>query len=101
MPTGPADPTLGYAAGAWSMTSQQRKQALGFWSTFWGMVVRPWRTLDALAQDAAALKKGVLLLLLITAVYTLILAIFIGQDYPAAAPSVLPLTAQEQYPVQI
>jgi hypothetical protein len=43
----------------------------------------------------------VLLLLLITLVYTLILAIFILRDYPAAAPSVLPLTVEEQYPVQI
>ena len=34
------------------MTSQQRKQALGFLSTFWGTAVRPWRTLGALAEDA-------------------------------------------------
>jgi hypothetical protein len=34
-------------------------------------------------------------------VYTLVLAIFIARDYPAAAPSVLPLSVEEQYPVQI
>jgi hypothetical protein len=83
------------------MTSQETKQTTGFWSTFWGMTMRPWRTMGALAQDPAALRKSVLLLLLITLVYTLILAIFIAQDYPAAAPSVLPLTVEEQYPVQI
>jgi hypothetical protein len=65
------------------------------------MTIHPWRTLGELVRDPAALRKGLLLLLLITLVYTLILAIFIGQDYPAAAPSVLPLTVEEQYPVQI
>ena len=77
------------------------KQAAGFWSTFWEMTTRPRRTLGELAHDPAALGKGVLLLLLITLVYTLILAIFVTQGYPAAAPSVLPLTVEEQYPVQI
>jgi hypothetical protein len=83
------------------MKPQGPQQATGFWSTFWEMTVRPWRTLGALARDPAALQKGVLLLLLIIFVYTLILAIFIAQGYPAAAPSVLPLTVEEQYPVQI
>jgi flavodoxin len=80
------------------MSSQKRT---GFWSTFWGMTVRPWPTLGELARDPAALRNGVLLLLLITLVYTLILAIFISQDYPAAAPSVLSLSVEEQHPVQI
>lgn len=83
------------------MKSQETKQTTGFWSTFRGMTIRPWRTLGELAQDPAALRKGVLLLLLITFVYTLILAIFIAQGYPAAAPSVLPLAVEEQYPLQI
>jgi hypothetical protein len=74
---------------------------MGFWSTFWGMAIRPWRTLGGLAQDGAAMRKGILLLLLIVCVYTLILAIFISQDYPAAAASVLPLSVEEQYGVQI
>jgi hypothetical protein len=65
------------------------------------MTVRPWRTLGELAQDPAAPKNGVLLLLLITVVYTLVLAMFIVRGYPAAAPSVLPLNVQQQYPVQI
>lgn len=83
------------------MTAHKVKQPRGFWSTFWGMTIHPWRTLDDLAWDPAAPRKGLLLLLLITLVYTLILAIFIFKDYPAAAPSVLPLTVEEQYPVQI
>jgi hypothetical protein len=83
------------------MTLREKKQAGGFWSTFWGMTVRPWRTLGELARDPAAFRNGVLLLLLITLVYTLILGIFILKDYPAAAPSVLPLTVEEQYSVQI
>ncbi len=83
------------------MGSQEPKRTTGFWSTFGGMTVRPWRTLGELAQDPAALRKGVLLLLLITLVYTLILAIFIARGYPAAAPSVLPLAVDAQYPVQI
>jgi hypothetical protein len=65
------------------------------------MTIRPWRTLGESAQDPAALRKGILLLLLISSVYTLILAVFILQGYPAAVPSVLPLTVEEQYPVQI
>ena len=73
----------------------------GFWSTFLGMTIRPWRTLDELARDPAALTKGALLLLLITLVYTLVLGIFIVRGYPAAAPSVLPLAPEEQYRVQI
>jgi hypothetical protein len=83
------------------MKSQQTEQTTGFWSTLWGMTIRPWRTLGELADDPAAFRKGVLLLLLITFVYTLILAIFVTHDYPAAAPSVLPLAVEEQYPAQI
>lgn len=74
---------------------------MGFWSTFWGMTIRPWRTLGALAHDPAALRKAALLLLFITGVYTLILAAFIARGYPAALPSVLPLAVDELYPVQI
>jgi hypothetical protein len=77
------------------------EKSAGFWSTFWGMTIRPWQTLDQLAGDPAALTRGVLLLLLVTFVYTLVLGIFIARDYPAAAPSVLPLAPQEQYRVQI
>ncbi len=73
----------------------------GFWSTFWGMTIRPWRTLGELARNPAAFGQGVWLLLLITLVYTLVLAIFIAQAYPAAAPSVLPLAVEDQYRVQI
>jgi hypothetical protein len=83
------------------MNSRETKKTTEFWSTFWGMTIHPWRTLGKLAQDPAALRKGVLLLLLITLVYSLILAIFILKDYPAAAPSVLSLTVEEQYSVQI
>jgi hypothetical protein len=77
-----------YARDLFLLDSRNERFALG-------------RTLGELAQDPAALRKGVLVLLLISFVYTLILAIFILQDYPAAAPSVLPLTVEEQYPVQI
>jgi hypothetical protein len=83
------------------MNSQEVKQETGFWSTFWGTAIRPWRTLGGLAHHPAAFRNGVLLLLLITFVYTLILATFIVRDYPAAAPSVLPLSVKEQYRVQI
>jgi hypothetical protein len=83
------------------MESQENVPITGFWWTFWGMTIRPSRTMGELAQDPAALRKGVLLLVLITCAYTLILAIFIVQDYPAAAPSVLPLSVEEQYSAQI
>jgi hypothetical protein len=82
-------------------TMNREKRPAGFWPTFWGMTLRPWQTLGELAHDPAAFRKGVLLLLLITLVYTVILRIFIAREYPAAAPSVLPLAVEEQYPVQI
>jgi hypothetical protein len=65
------------------------------------MTLRPWRTLGALANDRRAFLKSLLLLLLIIAVYTFILIAFMISDYPAAAPSALPLTVEEQYPVQV
>ena len=73
----------------------------GFWSTFWGMTVRPWRTLGDMGQDPGVFAKGVLLLLLITAAYTFVLAAFITRGYPAAVQSVLGLAVDRQYPVQI
>jgi hypothetical protein len=73
----------------------------GFWSTLGSVVVRPWKALREMAHDPAAFRKALVLLLLIIGVYTLILAIFLARGYPAAAPSVLPLTVDEQYPVQI
>jgi hypothetical protein len=65
------------------------------------MAVRPWRTLGMLAGDPAALKKGVLAILLVIAVYTVILGLFVAKDYPTAAPSALPLDPQEHYRIQI
>ncbi len=83
------------------MKPQSKEPPSGFWSTFWGMTIRPWQTLGELAHDPAAFRNGVLLLLLITLVYTLILAIFLARNYPAAATSVLPLAVEEQYSAQI
>jgi hypothetical protein len=73
----------------------------GFWQTFWGMTIRPGHTMREVSRDPVALQNAFLLLALIIGVYTLILAIFISEDYPAAAPSILPLSVKEQYPAQI
>ena len=54
-----------------------------------------------LGRDPQAGRKGVVVLAGVSIVYTLILAAFLWQGYPAAAPSALPLTTAEQYQVQV
>jgi hypothetical protein len=81
--------------------TENTDRAGGLWHAFWGVTFRPWRSLAELAHDPAAFWKGILVLLVISLVYTLILAAFLVRGYPAAAPSVLPLTVEEQYRVQI
>jgi hypothetical protein len=54
-----------------------------------------------LGHDPHAGRKGVYLLALVSLAYTLILAAFLWQGYPAAAPSALPLASDEQYGVQV
>jgi hypothetical protein len=66
-----------------------------------GTVVRPGRTFDSLGQDPQAFRKGLTALALVLVTYTVILAAFIARDYPAMAPSVLPLSVDEQYSYQI
>lgn len=72
-----------------------------FWATFLGTVRRPWSTLLGLQEDPHAARKGILALAAVTAVYTLILGIFVLREYPAMAPSVLPFSPEEQYRYQI
>lgn len=60
---------------------------MSFWQTFLGMVVRPRTTLIRLEKEKGAILQGTLVLLLVTAAYTLILLIYILCGYPAA-PSV-------------
>ena len=74
---------------------------LSFWQVFAGVVARPRFTLRALQNDEKAGLKGLWILLLVIGAYTLILSIFILRHYPAANPSVLPLSVSQQYRVQI
>ncbi len=74
---------------------------VSFWHTFLGVVVRPRTTLIRLEKEKGAILQGILALLLVTAVYTLILLIFILRGYPAAAPSILPLAVKDQYKFQV
>ena len=69
--------------------------------TVGGIVTSPRMTLDGLASDAYALAKGVAVLSVVSAVYVAILLAFIGRGYPAAAPSILPIAADEQYAIQV
>lgn len=41
------------------MKPQDEKQPSGFWSTFWGMTIRPWRTLGELAHGSTAFRDEV------------------------------------------
>ena len=69
--------------------------------TVWNVVVRPRAALAELAADPHALGKGVAALAGVSAVYVLILLIFIVRGYPAAATSILPVTVDRQYPLQV
>jgi len=74
---------------------------LTFWQTFGGVIIRPVVTLRRLQEDERAALKGCLVLFLVLAVYTLILGIFILRDYPAMAPSILPIAVEALYQYQI
>jgi|GEM_PF-2189426 len=76
-------------------------ERLPFWQVVTGVVARPLSTFRHLQDDEKAGLKGLWILLLILAVYTLVLGIFILRGYPAAAPSILPLSVDQQYSVQI
>ena len=51
--------------------------------------------------DPHAARDGAVVLLAVCVVYTLILLIFLGRGYPAAARSVLGLPPEDQYVAQI
>jgi hypothetical protein len=74
---------------------------LTFWQTFLGVVFRPFSTFQQLQEGERAILKGLLMLLLVLAVYTLILVIFIQRNYPAMAPSILPVAVEDQYRFQV
>lgn len=73
----------------------------GFWRTFGEVVIRPRQALADLEHDSHALRKGVGALLLVLVVYTVILGIFVANDYPAAAPAALPFSVDELYRAEI
>jgi hypothetical protein len=54
-----------------------------------------------LKDDAHPARHGALILLLVSLVYESILLVFILRSYPAAAPSILGLPVDAQYPLQI
>jgi hypothetical protein len=64
-------------------------------------MVRPRTTLIRLEKEKDASLQGILALLLVIAVYTLILLIYILRGYPAAAHSMLPLALADQYKFQV
>jgi hypothetical protein len=71
-----------------------------FSQTCVGVVVKPLSTFQRLREDERAALKGWLALLLVLSTYTLILVIFILHDYPAMAPSILPIAAEDLYRYQ-
>lgn len=75
--------------------------ALGFRRLWWSVVARPVEGLASARHSGAPLRTGLAALALVLGTYTLILLVFLLRDYPAAAPSVLPLTVEEQYAYQI
>jgi hypothetical protein len=74
---------------------------LQFWQTFFGVIIKPLSTLRVLQEDDRPALKGWLALFLVLSTYTLILIIFIARDYPAAAPSILPIGVEDLYRYQV
>ena len=74
---------------------------MGFWHVVTGIAARPRSTLRRLQGDDKAGWKGLWILLLVIGAYTLILGIFILRGYPAVAPSILNVSVESQYSVQI
>lgn len=74
---------------------------LNFWQTFIGVVVKPVSTFRQIEEDDQVVLKGLLALLLVLAVYTVILIIFIQCNYPAMAPSILPIAVEDLYQYQV
>ena len=71
------------------------------WATFAATIAHPRRSFEALEHDPHASRHGALALLIVSSVYTAILAVFIMRGYPAAAPSALGLPAEQHYGLQI
>lgn len=80
---------------------KEMQTQLTFWQTFAGAIVRPVSTFKQFEEDDCAALKGVLVLLPVIGVYTLILVLFIRHNYPAAAPSILPVAVEELYQYQV
>jgi hypothetical protein len=68
---------------------------------FLGTVVRPVATLRALDADPHAGRHGALVLVGVSAAYTVILSVFLVTGYPAAARSVLGMLPERQYLAQV
>ena len=77
------------------------RQLPDFWSTLRGVIVRPCQTFLDLNSDPYGLRKAFAVFLFVGIGYTAVLGMFIASDYPAAEPSALALTVEEQYAVQI
>ncbi|MCB8980556.1 MAG: hypothetical protein H6657_24365 [Ardenticatenaceae bacterium] len=71
------------------------------WQTFIGMIIKPLYTFQHLQNDDRAARKGLWVLLLVLGTYTFILSIFITHDYPAMAPSILPISVEDLYRYQV
>ena len=71
------------------------------WEVLAGTVLSPARTFGDLDGDAHPARYGTLALLAVSAVYTVILAVFLLRGYPPAATSALGLSVDRQYAAQI
>ena len=72
-----------------------------FWQTFIEVIIKPLSAFQHFREDDRAARKGLLVLLLVLGGYTLILVIFIISDYPAMAPSILPIAPENLYRYQV
>ncbi len=73
----------------------------GFWGLWLAVTARPVWGLAALERAVSPLRAGLAALAVVMGTYSVILAVFLLRDYPAAGESVLPLTVDEQYAYQI
>ncbi len=67
-----------------------------FWSLWIAVVTRPVSGLAAVGRATAPVRMGLSALAFVAGIYTVILAVFLIRDYPADAPSALPVSESTQ-----
>ena len=82
------------------MTARSKDDG-GFWSTVWGVIVRPRGTFKRLAEDGSAMKKGLLIWVLFFSLVATFFIIFLDKGYPGTTLSTIPFNSEAIYSISI